>query len=165
MSTTTPETPAAVFRLIYRSRARIPDDRRRVALGELFSQARSNNKDREITGALLVSGDCFVQTLEGEEAVVRRLFARIEADPRHEAVAVLAATTVADRVFSRWAMAKVAEDGEPDIPLIKNKKGITAAASRPLTPAQEQLLQVMREAATALVDLTAQEPVAAEGSR
>ena len=149
MSSTAPEVPEAVFRLIYLSRSRIPQDRQRTALGEVFSQARSNNKHRDITGALLVSGACFVQTLEGDEATVRRLFARIETDPRHQDVAVLEAGTVEGRVFSRWAMAKVADDGEPDIPLIKNKKGITAAASRPLTPEQERLLQVMRDAVAA----------------
>ena len=146
MSSTAPEVPEVVFRLIYRSRSRIPQDRQRIALGEVFSQARSNNKEREITGALLISGNCFVQTLEGNEATVRRLFARIETDPRHQDVALMEAGGVDGRVFSRWAMAKVADDGEPDIPLIKNKKGITPAASRPLTPEQERLLQLMRDA-------------------
>ena len=149
MSSTAPEVPEAVFRLIYRSRSRIPQDRQRTLLGEVFSQARSNNKERDITGALLISGGSFVQTLEGDEAVVRRLYARIETDPRHQDVALVEAGRVESRVFSRWAMAKVADEGEPDIPLIKNKKGITPAASRPLTPEQERLLQVMRDAVVA----------------
>lgn len=55
------------FRLIYRSRDLIPSDRRKTELGELFSAARSNNKKKGITGALLVSDDWFVQTLEGEQ--------------------------------------------------------------------------------------------------
>lgn len=138
--------PAGTFRLIYRSRDRIPQDRRKVALGELFSQARSNNKERDITGALLVSEAWFVQALEGEEGAVRSLYARIEADARHEGVELIEASEVVDRVFSRWAMAKIAEDGEPDIPLLKNKAGIVPAASRGTTPEQDSVLQVMRDA-------------------
>lgn len=141
-----PGPQSATFRLVYRSRDRIPLDRRRTGLGEVFAQARSNNKERDITGALLVSDDCFVQTLEGEETAVRALYARICQDPRHEDVELLEAHDVPARVFSRWAMAKIADDGEPDIPLLKNKAGITPAAPRPSTPEQDALLQVMRDA-------------------
>ena len=149
MNGTAPEPASeATFRLIYRSRDKIPADRRKVALGDLFSTARSNNKDRDITGALLVRGEWFVQALEGEEAVVRRLFARIERDARHDSVSLLDARDVEGRVFSRWAMAKVAEDGEPDIPLISNKAGITPAAPRGATAEQESILAFMRDAAT-----------------
>lgn len=138
----------AVFRLIYRSRDRIPLDERRAELGELFSQARSSNKKRGLTGALLITDDYFVQTLEGDEQVVRALFARIEVDPRHDRVEVLDATTVPSRVFVRWSMAKIAEEDEPDINLIAHVKGISAAASRgDGTPEQEGVLKVMRDAA------------------
>ena len=135
-----------IFRLIYRSRDRIPMDQRKVELGDLFSKARSRNKEQDITGALLIADDWFVQALEGEEVAVRTLFAHIETDPRHDSVSLLDAKTVDDRVFSRWAMAKVSHDGEPDIPLLANTKGITAAASRGTTTEQESILQIMRDA-------------------
>lgn len=140
---------SGAFRLIYRSRDLIPGDLRKVELGTLFSRARSNNKQQDITGALLVSDDWFVQILEGEESAVRALFDRIEKDPRHDSVSLLDATTVGERVFARWAMAKVAEDGEPDIPLIAHTDGISPAAGRGRTSEQEQLLDVMRDAARA----------------
>ena len=41
-------SPVETFRLIYRSIDLTPVDRRKVALGELFSQARSNNKERDM---------------------------------------------------------------------------------------------------------------------
>lgn len=136
------------FRLIYRSHDRIPPQARRTELGALFSQARSRNKRSELTGALLVSDDWFVQTLEGDEPVVRDLYARIEADPRHDRLEVLEAGPVAGRVFARWAMARVADDGEPDLPLIAHADGIAPAAPRDrTTPEQEAVLEVMREAA------------------
>lgn len=54
--------PEKSFRLMYRSRIQIPVEDRRVELGALFSKARSNNKKRGITGALLLSDEHFVQT-------------------------------------------------------------------------------------------------------
>lgn len=42
---------------------------------------------------------------------------------------------------------QVAEDGEPDIPLIAHVDGISPAASRGTTPEQERLLDDMRAAA------------------
>lgn len=139
--------PDRTFRLIYRSRCLIPQDRRKVELGTLFSQARSFNKHAHITGALLISDDWFVQTLEGEEAAVRTVFEKISKDPRHDSVALLDTRVVDDRVFARWAMAKVADEGEPDIPLIAHTDGISPAAGRGTTPEQETILDTMREAA------------------
>jgi hypothetical protein len=141
----------SVYRLIYRSRSRLPAETRREDLGELFSQARSNNKRSGLTGALLLTDQCFVQALEGDEATVQRLFRRIAADDRHEAVSVIESGDVPRRVFSRWSMARVSADGDPDIPLLaSDRHGVAAAASRPTTPEQDQLLDRMREAARAL---------------
>lgn len=140
----------AVFRLVYRSHSRIPAPRRRAVLGELFSQARSNNKKRSITGALLLTDEWFVQTLEGDETQVRELYDRIAADPRHESLELLEQGQVAGRVFARWAMAKVSDGDAPDIPLIAHVDGISKAAPRgDATEEQEGLLKIMRDAARA----------------
>ena len=138
-----------VYRLVYRSRSVIPDHERRAELGRLFTAARSHNKKRQITGALLLLDDCFVQTLEGDEDEVQALLARIQADPRHDSLEVLETALVDGRVFGRWSMAKVAgEEDEPDLPLLANLRGISPAAPRgDSTPDQEAVLQVMRQAA------------------
>lgn len=150
MTDPTPNRPGeSTFRLMYRSRTLIPQDQRKVELGRLFSEARSNNKQQGITGALLLSEDWFVQVLEGEEDAVRALFTHIERDDRHDSVSVLETGKVPARVFARWAMAKVAEHGEPDIPLIAHTDGISPAAGRGTTPEQDDLLDVMRGAALA----------------
>ncbi|MGY1618649.1 BLUF domain-containing protein [Geodermatophilus sp. SYSU D00691] len=136
-----------VFRLMYRSRNRIPAPVRKQELGGLFTQARRNNKERQVTGALLVHGDWFVQVLEGDEAAVRALYARIERDVRHERVSLLQTEPVERRVFGRWAMARVSDEAdEPDIPLIAHTDGISRAAGRPTTAEQDQVLDVMRDA-------------------
>jgi hypothetical protein len=135
------------FRLIYRSCNRIPAEARPAELGKLFTAARSSNKKAGITGALLLSGTWFVQTLEGDEDLVRSLFARIERDPRHDAVTVLETGRVDDRAFPRWSMARVSEDGSaPDTYLIAHETAIAPASSRGITARQESVLSIMRQA-------------------
>ncbi len=140
---------AQVFRLVYRSHSLIPEQDRKVVLGSIFSDARSNNKRKHITGALLLSDDWFVQTLEGEEASIKELYDKIEADPRHDQVKLLEMKPAADRVFSRWAMAQVSQDGEADIPLIAHTDGISPAAGHKTTPEQDAVLGFMRQATAA----------------
>jgi hypothetical protein len=142
------------FRLIYRSHNRIPQSRRKAELGAIFSVARNQNKKANITGALLVRDDWFVQTLEGEEAAVKALYDQIAKDARHERISIIEEQTVDGRVFSRWSMAKVSEDDKPDIPLLNNrdKGGISPAAGRPTTPEQDAVLDLMRNAARSDAD-------------
>ncbi len=137
-----------VFRLVYHSRSRISATERKYQLGEIFSVARSTNKKIGVTGAMLITDDEFVQTLEGSEPVVRELYAKIFRDKRHEHVTLLEAGDVPERVFGKWAMARVAADGEPDIPLLTNvdKGGISPAQPRPTTEAQDTVLGFMRQA-------------------
>lgn len=142
-----PAEATQVFRLIYASRDRMAPTDRRAELGELFTLARRNNKELGVTGALLLGPQTFVQTLEGEETVVRELFSRICGDPRHDGVTLLDARSVGDRVFSRWAMAQVAEQGESDIALLAHADGIAPAVARTPTGEQELVLDLMRGAA------------------
>ena len=147
MSTDPGGPSVGVFHLVYRSRNLIPTDDRKTELGRLFSNARANNKRRAVTGALLCSGETFVQVLEGDETEVRGVFDRIAADDRHDDLAVLETGPIDARVFSRWAMAEVGEDGGADIPLIAHRDGISPAAGRRTTSEQERVLDVMRQAA------------------
>ena len=142
-----PSASEETFRLIYRSRSLVPEADRKVEYGALFSKARSNNKQRGVTGALLLDEDWFVQALEGVESTVRDLFTTIEKDSRHDSVSVIETGNVSGRLFSKWSMARVAADGESDITLIAHMDGIHRAASRDTTPEQETVLAMMRSAA------------------
>ena len=137
-----------VFRLIYRSNSRIGDQDRRTELGEIFTVARRKNRDLVVTGALMLSGDAFVLALEGDEPVVRGLYATICGDPRHDGLSVIDERTVGERTFGRWAMARVAEDGRPDIRLLSNASaGVIVAApgvDGSITAEQEEVLASMR---------------------
>ncbi len=147
MTDADPVPGATSFRLIYRSHCLIPAPERKRELGALFGEARSNNKRQHVTGALLCAGDVFVQVLEGQEETVRALYAHIAKDPRHDSVSLVETEPVTERVFSRWAMAEIADEGQPDIPLIAHTDGISPAAGRRSTPEQEAVLDLMRRAA------------------
>jgi hypothetical protein len=146
MSDTTAGGSGSVFRLIYHSDSRISPTGRKAQLGEIFSVARSRNKEIGVTGALLITDDQFVQALEGAESTVRELYARITTDPRHDHCQLLEAGDVPGRTFGRWSMARVSVDGEPDIPLLTNidKGGISPAHPRPTTEDQDVVLDFMR---------------------
>lgn len=148
MGTASIDSGEQVFRLMYRSHDLIAPEHRKVALGELFSVARSQNKKRSVTGALLVADDHFVQVLEGDEQVVRDLFDHIAHDPRHENVQIVETGVVSDRVFARWSMAEVGVDGAGDTPLIAHADGIAPAAGHRSTPEQAAVLDRMRAEAT-----------------
>ena len=143
----------SVFRLIYHSQSLIASDQRRSELGKIFTTARRNNKRLGVTGALMVSGDSFVQTLEGDEAVVRDLYAAITQDARHDSVSLLEEQVVDGRTFGRWAMAKVGTDGASDIRLLSNaSKGVIVAVpgtDPSVTREQETVLSSMRESLAA----------------
>ena len=134
-----------VFQLMYRSRDRLSAEERWDELADLFARARSNNERRNITGALLLSGQWFVQVLEGDAAVVRSLFATIQRDPRHDGVELLFEERTSTRAFAHWSMAQVAMP-DSDIPLIAQISEIAPASSRQMTAPMKRLLDRMREA-------------------
>ncbi|RIV86006.1 BLUF domain-containing protein [Aurantiacibacter zhengii] len=73
-------------------------------LAGILSQARRNNARDDITGALLVRHDLYLQLIEGPDAAIDALFGLIAADDRHCDVALLLARGAEDRMFPGWAM-------------------------------------------------------------
>ncbi len=140
-----PETAApGVFRLIYRSRSKIADSSMDRELGVILRVARAANATKGITGALLLYDHWFAQVLEGDEQAVRKLFAVIKTDPRHDNVDLTQEGHVPTRAFGRWAMANVGEYGSPDIPLIATPTGTTEGESWRLGEAQEKVVSILR---------------------
>lgn len=137
------------FRLIYRSRSLLPEDKAasESGLAEILKVARQNNQRLGITGALILYEEKqrFAQVLEGPEDTVKNLLARIKADPRHNSVEVREAGDAPARLFTRWAMALVLEHHEPDVPLIGTTGGIAEAAPWRVTPEQEAVLTRLRD--------------------
>lgn len=91
-----------MFRIMYVSQATRALERPELAA--LHARARANNRRSGITGMLIYKDGCFVQVLEGEEAVVKHLFAIIQRDTRHREVSLLAEGPLARREFADWSM-------------------------------------------------------------
>lgn len=90
-----------VTQLIYYSQPFGFDD---AMLDGILLQARRNNPGADLTGALIVRGDLYLQLLEGPDAAVAATYARIARDDRHLAVRMLSRETVAARLFPGWTM-------------------------------------------------------------
>lgn len=89
--------------IVYVSAAtRLMDDEE---LERLLQEARRNNLRLDVSGLLLYGDGNFMQLLEGPEAVVRELYARICRDPRHHMVTTVFDESGLAREFSDWSMA------------------------------------------------------------
>jgi hypothetical protein len=76
----------------------------KAELAELLERARAKNARLNITGMLLYAEGSFFQVLEGDEATVDGLLAKIAADERHEKVTVIMREPIAKRAFGEWTM-------------------------------------------------------------
>ncbi|SFQ80408.1 Sensors of blue-light using FAD [Hymenobacter arizonensis] len=90
-----------VHQVLYHSRFAAPWGE--ADLVALLEWSRAHNAARGITGLLLCSDGCFVQVLEGAEAAVSDLYARIQRAPRHRDV-VTVRQGLGPRRFAGWDM-------------------------------------------------------------
>ncbi len=90
-------------RLIYKSAAH-EATLANEALADLQRIATEKNSRLGITGMLILSGDRFLQVLEGDSDKVNQLYARIIADQRHHDVELISYEAIAQRFFDIWAM-------------------------------------------------------------
>ena len=91
------------YRLIYKSVAteKVVSNQ---TLPDLESQAARSNADKGITGLLLLSGNVFLQVLEGTAADLTELFGRIMQDERHHQQELITFEVTAERLFDNWSM-------------------------------------------------------------
>ncbi|MCU0419561.1 MAG: BLUF domain-containing protein [Cyclobacteriaceae bacterium] len=73
-------------------------------LKELLDKSRANNFKTGITGMMLYLEGKFIQVLEGEEAAVKALLAKIKKDTRHTKIATLLEGQLGQRLFNQWTM-------------------------------------------------------------
>ena len=90
-------------RLIYRSLA-TEEVISNEALRDIESKASENNSTKGITGLLVLSGNTFVQVLEGPALDITVLFGRIMADKRHRQVQLVSFESGVERGFDDWNM-------------------------------------------------------------
>lgn len=89
--------------IIYLSRATRP--LRDEELATLLTQAREANARQNITGALVYGDGQFMQLIEGDEATLAMLYAKLLQDERHGQVFKFADKPIAQRSFADWSMA------------------------------------------------------------
>lgn len=97
-----------LYQLMYSSQSTFAPSMDAMAL--LLDRARRQNAARGVTGVLFSVDGVFVQILEGERDVVRRLVEHIGQDPRHDGLTVVMERPIAQRVFTSWSMAWISPD-------------------------------------------------------
>lgn len=97
----------ALYRLIYISHNEIVGDDATIRreIEQILASARKKNPQANITGALMFNAGSFAQVLEGSHDDIQDTFERIQCDPRHSHVVMLALEPVMQREFSSWSMA------------------------------------------------------------
>lgn len=91
-----------LIQLIYTSRGTVPFEPE--DLRTLLEKSRQNNHGRGLTGMLVYHEGSFLQILEGEPHDVMALYAKIEADERHDNVKLLLRSDIEERSFGEWKM-------------------------------------------------------------
>jgi hypothetical protein len=102
-----------VYKILYCSKNLIEGEnaKRDAEINQILQTSRRNNKEQNVTGALLFDSGYFAQALEGPRPAIERIFERIQRDPRHGDVTVLSSQTEGHRDFPEWSMAHVAPPG------------------------------------------------------
>jgi hypothetical protein len=93
---------------IYASRASVTLSE--TGIESLLDSARRHNLAQDVTGMLLFIEGSFFQVLEGDAAVVDKIYEVIARDSRHDRVTQIIREPIARRSFAEWSMgfAKVA---------------------------------------------------------
>ena len=131
-----------LYRVVYCSRNLLPDAAGSLAaqMQDILGTSRRNNARDGISGALMFSGGCFVQALEGPQDAVETTFERIQCDERHTEITVLAAGPIAERDFADWSMAFHGDPSANDALLALNLQGAIGAR----TDAGGHVIELMR---------------------
>jgi len=90
-------------RLIYRSIAD-PNSLDERSLANLENQAANNNRRLGICGLLLLSGDRFLQVLEGTPKFVNQVYCKVIQDKRNHDVTLISYEGVVKTEFNEWDM-------------------------------------------------------------
>jgi len=73
----------------------------------IFEVSLRNNGRDDVTGALVVSQNYFVQLLEGPRSLVSQCMIRIAQDRRHTAIEFISTKAVPHRLFAGWSLRRV----------------------------------------------------------
>ena len=134
----------SLYRFVYISNNDITGDEAQIRLEieQILAISRVNNARSEITGALMFNSGLFAQVLEGRHDDIRDTFERIECDPRHSHVVVLAFEPVKERGFSNWSMGYISADSTATT---KFRDITKASGFDPSALKSEQIFELLKE--------------------
>ncbi|MEN3289451.1 MAG: hypothetical protein V7634_3751 [Bradyrhizobium sp.] len=103
-----------IYSLVYYSHNRMEHEQPELKeqIASILAASQSNNRNAGVTGALIFNRGIFAQVLEGDLSQVEQTFERIQRDPRHGDVQVLAFDKVQSRTFPSWSMGYVGTSRE-----------------------------------------------------
>ena len=82
-----------------------------AAVQAIVDHAQQNNVANNITGLLMIEQGLVIQWLEGKKSDVRRLWAKLQEDPRHHCLVELLHRDFAEtRLFPDWSMQRTTRE-------------------------------------------------------
>ncbi len=97
-----------LIQMVYISKANIPVSAQGGEIGpevaKILRKSRTNNRARNIVGALYFGNGYFYQCLEGDEQSVMKLYAILQQDKRHRDLRIISKRPVEKRSFGDWEM-------------------------------------------------------------
>ena len=94
-----------LFRLVYCSESVVESGSSfEEQIDSILTASRHNNRQNDLTGALLYNDGFFAQILEGSRTQIEKTFEVIQADRRHRNVVVLDLKPISSRRFNQWSM-------------------------------------------------------------
>jgi len=97
-----------LVQMVYISRASKPEQAQGGEIGpevsKILRKSRSNNRARNIVGALYFGNGYFFQCLEGEEGALMALYEVLKKDARHTDLRIISLKPISERSFGAWEM-------------------------------------------------------------
>jgi len=91
-----------MYRLMYLSTATVKFTDEEIE--KLLEIAQKNNKEKDVTGLLIIKGRSFLQCLEGSKENVLFIYNKIAQDKRHTDIIQVFEDQDDDRYFPTWSM-------------------------------------------------------------
>lgn len=103
-------------RMVYASKATFKPFQANASIDQeildILTTARRENQKNNLVGALYYGHGCFFQCLEGKQADIDELYAKLQKDSRHHDLKILSLQPIEERRFSSWEMKYATIDRE-----------------------------------------------------
>jgi hypothetical protein len=111
-----------------------------ASFGDIAAVAQRNNRERDLSGALLFDQSHFIQVLEGERAMVSDCYNNIVGDSRHKDLRIIQCQMADRRSFPTWDMLAMDETEHVEAVILEYS---AHAELRPETMTPESIIGLM----------------------